>query len=193
MNNISIKRIEWIDIYKALAIILMVIGHSSERFNGYIYQFHMAAFFFISGFTASLQKKSFFKILVSRFLTLIVPLLIFIVLGASAIKFIPEQKRMILFDIPYLGIAQTIFVFFKTGDIYIQFLGSTWFLPVLFGIYPMAKLMIDIASNKTFYYLLSVIFYAIGYYLCKNKICPKLSFIPIDLVHVCQFLFATGF
>lgn len=41
------KRIEWVDIYKALGIILVVVGHATGAFNNYIYQFHMAAFLLI--------------------------------------------------------------------------------------------------------------------------------------------------
>ena len=55
------KRIEWIDIFKGLAIILGVIGHSTGQFNGYIYQFHVAAFFFISGWVAKFDNTNLFK------------------------------------------------------------------------------------------------------------------------------------
>ena len=46
----SNTRIEWCDIFKGIVIVLMVVGHCTGRFNSYIYQFHMAAFFFISGY-----------------------------------------------------------------------------------------------------------------------------------------------
>lgn len=46
-------RIEWVDIYKGILIVLMVVGHATGMFNAFIYQFHMAAFFFISGFTSN--------------------------------------------------------------------------------------------------------------------------------------------
>lgn len=52
------KRIEWVDIYKALGIILVVVGHATGAFNNYIYQFHMAAFFFISGYTTNFDRDS---------------------------------------------------------------------------------------------------------------------------------------
>ena len=55
------KRIEWVDIFKALAIILVVVGHSTGKFNAYIYQFHVAAFFFISGWVAKMDVVSFGK------------------------------------------------------------------------------------------------------------------------------------
>lgn len=68
MNNIMTShRIEWVDIYKALAIVLMVVGHATGKFNGYIYQFHMAAFFFISGITANIEKKHFSELFFAKF------------------------------------------------------------------------------------------------------------------------------
>ena len=54
------KRIDWIDIFKGLAIILVVVGHSTGLFNAYIYQFHVAAFFFISGWVAKFDGTSLF-------------------------------------------------------------------------------------------------------------------------------------
>ena len=44
------KRIEELDILKALGIIYMVAGHSGVPFRRFIYLFHMAAFFVASGF-----------------------------------------------------------------------------------------------------------------------------------------------
>ena len=58
MDGKSTSRIAWIDIFKAICIILVVIGHSTGKFNHYIYQFHMAAFFFISGYTSKIWKKN---------------------------------------------------------------------------------------------------------------------------------------
>lgn len=52
------KRIEWCDIYKGIMIILVVIGHATGQFNSWIYQFHMAAFFFISGYSGRMAGKS---------------------------------------------------------------------------------------------------------------------------------------
>lgn len=44
------KRIEYIDIARGLGIILVVIGHSGSPFRNIIYLFHMALFYFISGY-----------------------------------------------------------------------------------------------------------------------------------------------
>lgn len=52
---VSRKRIVWIDIAKAIAIILMIIGHEIKNVWVYtfIFSFHMPLFFILSGFTSS--------------------------------------------------------------------------------------------------------------------------------------------
>lgn len=84
----SIKRIDYIDEIRGIAILLVVIGHIIQ-FNGisknnsvfeFIYSFHMPLFFAISGYitqkvthiTNAKQYKSFIK---KKFIALIIPLL----------------------------------------------------------------------------------------------------------------------
>ena len=50
------KRDEQIDIIKGLAILLMVLGHSGFRYTNFIYLFHMAVFFIVSGYLFSFRK-----------------------------------------------------------------------------------------------------------------------------------------
>ncbi|MBR6535686.1 MAG: acyltransferase family protein [Lachnospiraceae bacterium] len=50
------KRDERMDIIKGIAIILMVVGHSGVSFKGFIYLFHMAVFFMVSGYLFSFRK-----------------------------------------------------------------------------------------------------------------------------------------
>lgn len=169
MNTVS-KRIEWIDIYKALAIVCMVVGHATGRFNGYIYQFHMAAFFFVSGCTARLERKSLVEVTVGRFFTLLLPLVVFIAGGTVLLKllsFTPYQ----LFNIPFLGIRNTFRIWLKSGDLYIQFLGATWFLVVLFEVFVFSKILYALTKNfhpvvRAFF---SFAFYIIGYVLVLNN------------------------
>ncbi len=74
------QRIEWIDILKGLAIILVVMGHltyseSNIAVKSTIYSFHMAMFFVLAGCTAVISQRS--KTLISfvklKFLTLCIP------------------------------------------------------------------------------------------------------------------------
>lgn len=50
--NISTGRKYWIDVLRALGIILVVLGHVSKEPNTviFIYAFHMPLFFLLSGF-----------------------------------------------------------------------------------------------------------------------------------------------
>ena len=58
LNSVMEKknRISWCDIYKGIVIIIVVVGHATGKFNQYIYQFHMAAFFLISGNLSDVNK-----------------------------------------------------------------------------------------------------------------------------------------
>lgn len=148
----------------------MVVGHATVRFNGYIYQFHMAAFFFVSGCTARLERKSFVEVTVGRFFTLLLPLVVFIAGGMVLLKllsFTPYQ----LFNMPFLGIRNTFRIWLKSGDLYIQFLGATWFLVVLFEVFVFSKILYALTKNfhpaiRAFF---SFAFYIIGYVLVLNN------------------------
>ena len=69
------ERIAWLDIYKALAIICMILGHTNSFWATYVYLFHMSAFFFIAGCTSKLSD-SFGDFILKKFKALIVPFLL---------------------------------------------------------------------------------------------------------------------
>lgn len=59
------KRIEWIDVAKAISIILVIFGHAIKKTNWVhldfivytIYSFHMALFFVLSGWTLKYREN----------------------------------------------------------------------------------------------------------------------------------------
>lgn len=71
------QRDKTIDIAKGICIILMVMGHSGSPLTHFIYLFHMACFFIISGYcykdSYNLSIKDVFRLVVSRLKTLYVP------------------------------------------------------------------------------------------------------------------------
>lgn len=73
-------RIEWIDVAKAIAIILVIVGHS-VAFGGVtrnlIFSFHMPLFFILAGYTKRTVSDlaGFKKVFIHSFKRLIVPLL----------------------------------------------------------------------------------------------------------------------
>ena len=59
------KRVEYIDIFRAIGIILMIMGHVGfgDRFDYFIHAFHMPMFFIISGlfYKNNIETKQFIK------------------------------------------------------------------------------------------------------------------------------------
>lgn len=72
-------RKRWIDIYKGLAIMLVVLGHLriGQGLYRFIFLFHMYAFFFISGLTCRPGKKPFSTFLLGNLKGLYVPYVIY--------------------------------------------------------------------------------------------------------------------
>ena len=58
MESVRKERIRWIDIYKAIVIVAMILGHTSGIMTGYVYTFHMAAFFLLVDIPKSLKKRT---------------------------------------------------------------------------------------------------------------------------------------
>lgn len=75
----NLKRLEWLDIAKSIAIILMVLGHTSIPLwmSNFIYAFHMPLFFIASGWTTNWEKYSIGNFIIHRFKTLLIPFIIY--------------------------------------------------------------------------------------------------------------------
>jgi fucose 4-O-acetylase-like acetyltransferase len=146
------ERIAWVDIYKGLAIIFVVIGHTAAPIGSYIYLFHVAAFFFISGYTTSLHKSGLGRFALNRGTTLLLPFfgvnLLFILLRRQLHRtpfealffkngFTDEQVRAALAALGKLGS-------------YVDLAGATWFLVVLFFTAVLAKLIHDLSRKTPF-------------------------------------------
>ena len=76
------ERKQWIDTLKAVAIFLVVCGHyvHTPVVKAFIYSFHMHLFFMISGFLYH-KKDTFGKLVIKKAKTLLVPYLIFSLIG----------------------------------------------------------------------------------------------------------------
>ena len=141
------KRIEEIDIYKGILIILVVIGHATNQYNIYIYQFHMAAFFFISGFLSTIEKDGLVKFIYKKFMSLKLPLFtVFILMQIFIAILYHSGNYNIFFDdnLQYYGFVFNFKEFIFHDRIYLWFLGATWFITVLFYIEIFKKIIYDL-------------------------------------------------
>lgn len=108
----SVKRIEWIDLAKGMAIFLMVCGHTSipSSLSNWIWSFHMPLFFIVSGMLFSpYNYPSFADFLKKRCRTLLLPWLVFTVV---TVCYSPTESLHLLAG------CHNLF--------------ALWFLPVLF-------------------------------------------------------------
>lgn len=75
-------RLIWLDIAKATAIILMVLGHTSipNSLSNFIWAFHMPLFFIASGWTTNWEKYSIINFSLTKAKTLLLPFLAYSVI-----------------------------------------------------------------------------------------------------------------
>lgn len=125
------QRLEWLDIAKGLAIILMVVGHTSipKTMSNFIFAFHMPLFFFASGLVTNWEKYSVKSFILHRCSSLLLPFIIYsaIVLGVEIIMGIADVHKWL--TIGWEGYA-------------------LWFIPVLFVASVFAKLFTSLFNNK---------------------------------------------
>lgn len=171
-------RFDWIDITKGIAIILMVVGHSSipASFSRYIWSFHMPLFFVISGFLYDADKYKRLESLIKRRIqTLIVPYVFFSIIA--------------LMGMSSLGLA-TWEELYKGWNGY-----ALWFIPVLFTTEILFNRIYLILRrfNCNIYYTLEItiiVFLTVGYILSQLNI--HLVF-KQEVVLFALFFYGSGF
>lgn len=137
----SNNRVAYWDISKAFGMFLVVYGHMMFAYdsrgvntplNLWIYSFHMALFFIISGyFFSSSLKKEFLTLLKAKILQLLVP-----VISWSVISFIINELLLT----PSSDIGSCIYDFIRSG----QIIKGFWFLKALFVYYMSAYIAVYI-------------------------------------------------
>lgn len=77
------KKILWIENFKGLTMLAVVLGHMASPLTGFIFSWHMPAFFFLSGFFIN-SERSFFESAKKEAKRLVLPFFIFGILGLIA-------------------------------------------------------------------------------------------------------------
>ena len=94
------NRVAWLDIAKGMAIILMVLGHTSipAVASNFIYAFHMPLFFIASGWVTRWDKHALPQFITHRLRTLMLPFGIYsaIVLIISTLNRGGESCRLVV-------------------------------------------------------------------------------------------------
>lgn len=126
MEAQSQKRIIWIDCFKVLTICLMVIGHITGKYNAFIYQFHIAAFFWLSGYCINWSRVSKKELVWNRLCRLILPLLVFFIIGVFGMwcLHITNTYDILWGELEYIGVAKMMSEFLLHHNIYVWWLGQ---------------------------------------------------------------------
>ncbi len=112
------KRFSYIDIAKAIGIILMIAGHIyGGRFQAYIYSFHMPLFFVLSGITMKDDTR-----IEKMFCKSLWPYITF-----SGLWFI--YRMLVVFTIPEVGIQSCSDAVLST--VMLWGIGNLWFIPCM--------------------------------------------------------------
>ena len=101
------QRIEWLDIMKGTAIILVILGHIfnsmnlfSHPINQWLHLFHMPFFFILSGFLAiKTSSKKLFENIKNKFISLIIPFII----GGTIFSSTMGNISNYIFDLHHCG------------------------------------------------------------------------------------------
>ena len=137
-SQIHKKRLFLVDVWIAISLLFVILGHCSTRFappwydtlKQWIYSFHMGAFFFISGFLMHYTRKpmknlsDYFQLIKDKFRKFALP---FIILGIL-LSLIPLLQHH--FSAKALHTALNLF--YRPTASYVIFL---WFIYVLFEFY----------------------------------------------------------
>ena len=150
MNN----RIAYIDIYKAILMILVIIGHFqfydyNSRTLTLIYSFHMPAFLIIAGYLSNItNNSSFLSIIKKRFKNIIIPYFCFyfislIILPKDTLK---EQQISVL--TMFKGIGDPI----NSSNLPLWFLTYFFVAMTTFEIFDLISFKLSYIINKKFNY-----------------------------------------
>ena len=109
------QRNQWLDIAKGIAILLMVIGHSTipQSVSNFIFAFHMPLFFISSGLVTNFEKYSAMHFIAHKLRTLLLPFLIY--------------SSIVIILLIIAGISDINHVLYNGWEGY-----ALWFIPVLF-------------------------------------------------------------
>ena len=195
-KSMGTRRLEKIDICKGILIILMVTGHATGRFNFYIYQFHMAAFFFLSGYCSNQLKNGVFHTTYNKLCTILLPAVVSGGAGITGLWILDKAGLQVtLLGTEFPGWATALKALFLNGDPGVNILGANWFLLALFGVYVVNRIVLLLSSGRvnTRYILFSIGLYMAGYGYVTDGIPLRWGMLPADLILIAQLFFAVGY
>ena len=173
-------RVQYIDVCKGLAILLVVLGHLQIPSLLYrsIFAFHIYAFFFLSGVTFKVKAgQKFCDFLKDGAKRLLIPYLFF-AFAWDITNMAAQLYTAKTFDFSAIGILKNI-ADVLCGDLFIESsasIGPSWFLLALFIVRATFWLMAKFTKNN--FYLIGIICIAL---FVLGSLCRGMSFLPFKI------------
>lgn len=153
-KKVENNNIRHINILKALGIIAVVLGHAGSPITSVIYLYHMALFFFVSGYLYKESyerglKKFFIKKVKSLYITFVIFELGFVLLRNIFINlhiYSLSNVQVLHSFSDWVNVLKQIFTFNYTGD---SMLGAIWFLKAMFYV-SILYVIFNIVFKKVF-------------------------------------------
>ena len=180
------NRIGYIDMSKGLAIILVIIGHSSFVPNNaklLLYAFHIPLFFFLSGFTLNVRKyETFSGYFLNKLKGLVVPFFLlnsFVFLFQLFVMY-PDQVLSfnILHFIKQLLLSDRLHIYFQLWFLNVLFLAHVFSYFILKRTWNWGQWVIIILSLLVLVYLGQKV-YEREYYLIWN-----IDLVPVAMIFI---------
>ncbi len=158
------RRIQWIDLAKGLAMILIIAGHAGHaETDRYLYTFHVPVFFLISGYFIT-EKGTFRSFTWKKIRSLVFPYCFTVLLMALLAAILQLTSGQTAQALPAAG-EWLLRGLYGSGSKWvptlgkIQHIGPPWYLWALFW----ASLLVRLTIKKTWGFLLVLLIAAIGY------------------------------
>lgn len=188
-------RLDWLDIAKGIAIILVIVGHTVENLSPLrhiIFSFHMPLFFILAGYT--FKTKPMGRTLSSSFSRLIVPYIMLFFVWQFTHYFM-NHGAVALHDI-----ADYALMFFFASGVYnpqlnIEPVGMSWFLVALFCARIMMNATQTFLEKKNAPFIVQGVFYAAlaaagwGIGSCAHIFLP----LSLDVALIAMFMMWIGY
>lgn len=140
------KRLPWLDVFKGIGIILVVIGHiySNDIVFKWLYSFHMPLFFLAAGWVY--KRKPILEDIKKRFQTIIIPYFTF---GTITLLYWELIERK--FRSSNMGFFDSLIGLFFGAYNNLDFNVHMWFLPCFFATVVFFNILVDLFSIKWAY------------------------------------------
>ena len=185
------KRIEWIDVARALSMFIILYAHiyDSSTISKFVHLFHVPIFFFLSGIVWKEKKQSLKESFKNAFLTLLVPY--FFCSCISIILFIFLGK-MVSAKADSLSLFQCVegMIYSNSRTGLMSWNRPLWFIPCLFSVKMLWELISRLSRKESLRSLCVAIIFSVGVVISiffQNIILPfelEISFVMLGFYYL---------